>query len=783
MKNLYLVFAVLFGLLLKGQQAITINSTDKNLKRLEVIPAAILKNDLLTGKDIRVRKLNYNTQLNKLKPENVGDTLLLNLFEDKKYKAVIDKISQDKNKEVKGITAKVLNSKYGYCFLSISLEGISFSVELPEADEQYLASTKHGQSYLFQYKMSEIKNLEIPCAGDIHIEKNDIDFNGDHSEQSTYYSGYNSSNAVASSCISPGIEEPVTINVMVVYTPAAQDWASEYWMVTDIDHLIDQAMLKSNLVMHNSQTGVTFNLVYKHLTNYIESDTSEDLSRIRINGDGYMDEVHELRKLYQADLVVFMPKVNFTGGLAGLLYTEAGDSQHCGFSLSRVQQSSWAYTMVHEIGHNMGCSHHSDQLSYPGPGIYKYSSGWRGVDFNGNKYSTVMTYENGRYFSDGNKHPNIPYFSSPDMIVNGVAIGDAQYANNVLTIKKNKYVTSMYSEEQLYFKMESYFKTYGNRDPYFYKYFVKRGSLLEEDEIIGVREPGENAGRYLITGKVYRGNREVSCEYYHYMDYGILTINKRNVRLRLNDKTVTYTGKHLQTDDAQVSNLANSDQLPVTYVYTKDNVSYPLALEAGNYTVIAYIAGNQNYHSVNSSSARFTVLKAQPVILLTEKKASYSGLAVSIDSPLVSGSDTVSDLPIKIEYEGIEGTEYPLSELPPINQGTYIVKASTPEDNNHFTATAETKLVIEKTLGINDPTEQKVLIQLSPNPVGQVLNILLATPLNYEEKIFIYDWAGALIKETVLLKGEEKKVIDFSHMNPGSYIIKFKNRSFKIVKK
>jgi len=176
----------------------------------------------------------------------------------------------------------------------------------------------------------------------------------------------------------------------------------------------------------------------------VEDNTVEDLYRITDPWDGYMDEVHVLRDMYYADEIVFIPKVDFTGGVAWLLNDPYGFyPDNYAVALSRVQQSSWTYTVVHEVGHNMGCHHHIDQNYQPGPGLFYFSSGWRGT-ISSNNVCTVMTYEGGDYFADGVTHYRIPYFSSPDITVDGVQIGDPVLADNTYTLKLTKTAVANY---------------------------------------------------------------------------------------------------------------------------------------------------------------------------------------------------------------------------------------------------------------------------------------------------------------------------------------------------
>ncbi|MDR2292222.1 MAG: M12 family metallo-peptidase, partial [Prevotellaceae bacterium] len=396
----------------------------------------------------RFRLFEYNSQLKSLTSQNHGDILLLDFFDNQKYRAAIQRVIVDYD-GIKGITAKILDTDFGYCYISISEKGISISADLPQYNEQFFVATKNGKGYLMRCKMSEMKKNELGCA-DIDLHEHE---NSEHTDNISEHAHTASRDDIAfdaGDCTFPpdNLSDSLTINVMVVYTENAEQWALSDWSVTDINDLINQAMQRNNTAMVNSLTNITFNLAYKHKADYTEVNSNQDLYNLTNTADGYMDEVHILRYQYRADLVMFIPEVTFTGGLAWLLgYNIPGDGiPDYGFGLSRVQQTSWTYTMVHEMGHNMGCGHHWQQNVQSGPGLFSYSSGYRGQDVASNWYSTIMTYEAGGYFTDGNNAPHIAFFSDPDVIHNGVNIGDAVHANNVLTLRQSKHSVSRYSD-------------------------------------------------------------------------------------------------------------------------------------------------------------------------------------------------------------------------------------------------------------------------------------------------------------------------------------------------
>ena len=96
-----------------------------------------------------------------------------------------------------------------------------------------------------------------------------------------------------------GAPKDATITLIVAYTKKA---ASHY---TDIEKdLIDVAIAQTNQSFRDSGAGnVRVKLAHAYQTDYVESGSHFDhVYRFRNKGDGYMDEIHDLRAKYAADV-------------------------------------------------------------------------------------------------------------------------------------------------------------------------------------------------------------------------------------------------------------------------------------------------------------------------------------------------------------------------------------------------------------------------------------------------------------------------------------------------
>lgn len=372
-----------------------------------------------------------------------GDTIILNLFDDSEYRASIDRVHVNINGTI-AVRGRIENLEYG-SFIVSTTDGISLAtVDLPETDTCFTITNdaesgrhilmeidRHGQDIL----QNILPVLPPPeTYGEIAEQK--------RLAQSIAAAGY-------------GEDDHASIGMMIVYTPAAAAWASSRG---GIHNVVSQAIERAQLTFENSQIIASANLVHSGQVDYVESGSSYiDLYRLTTSpnhkpwGDeheghkisGYMDEVHIWRDAFGADLVALFAEVNDVGGL-GFLLTSPGGRPQYGFSLTRVQQAATSYTHIHETGHNMGAHHHREQLDSPGPGMFSYSAGWRWTGNDNGRYCSVMTYESGQYFADGNRHTAVGYFSNPDVNHAGVPTGHREQADNARTLREVKHVIASY---------------------------------------------------------------------------------------------------------------------------------------------------------------------------------------------------------------------------------------------------------------------------------------------------------------------------------------------------
>ena len=154
-------------------------------------------------------------------------------------------------------------------------------------------------------------------------------------------------------------EDGSEIRVLIAYTPALR---SEQGGVAGMNALIDLMIQSANQAFEESGIATRLVLAHSVMVDYVARRPGTDLSRLAMPNDGYMDEVHQLRNDYAADLVHLLTNVGLGGieGIAGLMTRESLVSeQRAAFAVTANRQEQ---TFVHEIGHNLGMLH--DRYSY-----------------------------------------------------------------------------------------------------------------------------------------------------------------------------------------------------------------------------------------------------------------------------------------------------------------------------------------------------------------------------------------------------------------------------------
>lgn len=198
-------------------------------------------------------------------------------------------------------------------------------------------------------------------------------------------------------------ESEIVIDVLVVYTDSARVEAG------DIHSYLATVFDETNTVFANSQTGVRLEVVREVEVVYRLTDRLLDLERVLDPFDGYLDDIHDERDRSEADVVVFVTNSRASTANASIMATP----ETAFVIINRTDMGAPGYALAHELGHLFGARHSADRDPLLEP--FAYGHGYRN-----DSIRTVVA--NGPQVV-------VPYFSTPRVEIDGVAIGDSSSAD------------------------------------------------------------------------------------------------------------------------------------------------------------------------------------------------------------------------------------------------------------------------------------------------------------------------------------------------------------------
>ncbi len=217
--------------------------------------------------------------------------------------------------------------------------------------------------------------------------------------------------------ISTAVDDGSTIDVMVVYTPAAR---ISQGGTNAMKSLIDLGIADTNAAYANSGVTQRVRLVYAGEVNYLETNLLTDLARLQGTADGFMDEVHELRNLYGADIVSLWGNYTAGCGQSNLMTSEDVGFAALAFNVVERNCATSNYSFAHELGHNMGLQHdvydgNSGTIVTPEGSVTRtsinYAHGY--IDLN-NRFRSIMAISaQCDAQAPAVNCPRIPFFSNP----------------------------------------------------------------------------------------------------------------------------------------------------------------------------------------------------------------------------------------------------------------------------------------------------------------------------------------------------------------------------------
>lgn len=212
----------------------------------------------------------------------------------------------------------------------------------------------------------------------------------------------------------PTSSTTTTIEVLALITPGVEA------QFVDADLRIQHLFNTTNDIARTSEVDVEFVMSHLEVVSYPDGiGTTDALDDLTFATHASLSHIPALRDSHAADLVVlFRPYVNdghcgyaWVGG-----YQQNGDFSHpaeADYGYAVVAANCSDYTLMHELGHNLGLAH--SRREDPSGGTFSYALG-HGED---NDFVTVMATP-----TEFNA-TQLPFLSSPDLSCNASPCGIA----------------------------------------------------------------------------------------------------------------------------------------------------------------------------------------------------------------------------------------------------------------------------------------------------------------------------------------------------------------------
>jgi peptidyl-Asp metalloendopeptidase len=215
-----------------------------------------------------------------------------------------------------------------------------------------------------------------------------------------------------------------TIRVIVMATQSASNASG------DIVGLTNLAIAESNTGYSNSGVYITLQNAGVYITSYVESGSfNTDLTRFRGTTDGFMDNIHTARNTQTADVAVLLINNSSSCGLASSI----GSTASTAFAAVHYSCATGNYSFAHEIGHLQSARH--DPANDPTTTPYAYGHGYQSPT---SAWRTIMSYN----CTSG--CPRINYWSNPNLVLGGQAMGTTASSNNALVLNNTRATVAAY---------------------------------------------------------------------------------------------------------------------------------------------------------------------------------------------------------------------------------------------------------------------------------------------------------------------------------------------------
>ena len=221
------------------------------------------------------------------------------------------------------------------------------------------------------------------------------------------------------------------IDVLVMVSTNASAAAGGF---STVNNLINLAVEETNQGFENSGVNLHVTAVEVIETGGEPDSYSEALYCMVERDDGCLEEIHAIRDLVYADLVLYVMNNNDSCGASWLNTTFNEYAETTAFGAVNWRCMTGYYGFAKELGHLMGAQTNEEDSGYR-PGAYAYSYGYQAPN---NAFRTITAHD------CDSSCPRINYWSNPNVSYGGQATGASGEADNRLTLNQNAEFISDY---------------------------------------------------------------------------------------------------------------------------------------------------------------------------------------------------------------------------------------------------------------------------------------------------------------------------------------------------
>ena len=377
-------------------------SDDKSIKRFRYIDI----NMTLLPQKISTNSIGKKSTLSSKKIPTQEILVSLNFFDNQQYTAKITKISKSSATSTTIWSGNIIGMKYSHVSIANTDGVLSGSIRTEDGVLFKIVYAGNGLHSIQEIDESKLPKVEEPLNPSIPL-------------------------SAALTVPQENVDSGETIDIMVLYTPAARIGAGG---VAAIESIINSSVATMNTAFLNSNIATEVRLVHTEEVfgrgeTGLSSGFTTALNDLKGTTDGYMDNIHQLRDIYHADMVQLLFDNSSLGGLAWIMTTPSASFESSAFSVVHYSYADgWAFD--HEFGHNMGMSHDRENSNFEGS--YSYSYGYQSST---NAWHTIMAYD------CVGGCPRVDYWANPSIIYGrellGSPIGTINEADAYTTISNN----------------------------------------------------------------------------------------------------------------------------------------------------------------------------------------------------------------------------------------------------------------------------------------------------------------------------------------------------------